>query len=267
MSKYIIGINMILMLLACRSQRTVVESVDRAPVIEDAVAAEAIFQNMHSFETMKVKRLDIGFNINGVTDNLKGNLAIARDSLIIISVVPMLGYEVLRIMCTKDSIIVINRTEKSYHASSIEYYLRKYNIGARFSDLQAVLTNEVFLYMYGFEDRKYNKEIRFENGRVLYLIESLLGGIKLTNQKITAENPGGQIKNILVEDYQRNVNLYVKYDDFQNQELETFPGSIYIVIRERNNSINLNIEYGQVVFDDQLNVKFEIPANYSRINL
>jgi hypothetical protein len=226
---------------------------------------EAVFTTGHSFNTMKVKRMNVDFIINGVKDNFNGNMAVKRDSMIAISVIPLLGYEALRILCTQDSIIVINRTDKTYHASSLDYYLKKYNIHTGFNDLQAVLVNEVFYYNAGFRDLEYEKTLEMQEGNMLYIINSLIGNIKLTDQKIAADSACSQIKDVFVIDYRRGVEMSVKYSDFSGCGMEYFPSSIIVDIKDSRNDINLGIEYGQVIFDDRLNVKFEIPKGYSRI--
>ena len=146
LSKYLFGISMIIIVLSCHSQKPVIDTKDMTEVIRDGFDMEVILAAKHSFQTMKIKRMNIDFMINEIKENMNGNMAIYRDSLIVISVVPLFGYEALRIMCTKDSMIVINRTDKTYHASSLELYLNKYNVPVGFFDLQAVLMNEAFFY-------------------------------------------------------------------------------------------------------------------------
>jgi hypothetical protein len=233
--------------------------------IKESYAPDAVFTTGHSFETLKVKRMNVGFLINGVGENFSGNLAISRDSLIAISVIPFLGYEALRIMCTRDSVIVINRTDKTYHASSLDYYLKKYNILARFNDLQSILINEIFIYQDGFTDIEYEKSIELEAGNMVFIIKALLGNITLTNQEIAADSACAQIRDVFVVDYQRGVKMSVKYDDFNGCEMDSFPNSIMIDIKDKRYEISLNIEYGQVIFNDQINVTFAIPDSYSRI--
>ena len=265
LSKYIFGIYVILLLISCRSQKTVTVESGPEKLVSKSHVPEAVFTTGHSFKTMKVKRMNVDFMINGVKDNFSGNMAVSRDSMIAISVIPLLGYEALRILCTKDSIIVINRTDKTYHASSLDYYLKKYNIHAGFNDLQAVLVNEVFYYKTGYRDIKYEKTIEMQAGNIIYIINSLMGNIKLTNQKIAADSACSQIRDVFVIDYQRGVEMAVKYSDFNGCGMEYFPNTIIIDITDRRNDINLGIEYGQVIFDDMINVKFEIPKSYSRI--
>ena len=264
---YIFGTMVIILLISCRSQKNVVDLTRQETMLTERSETVSVFATGHAFKTLKVKRMNVEFVVNGLSDNFKGNMAVSRDSLIAISVIPMIGYEALRIMCTEDSIIVINRTEKTYHASSLDYYLEKYNLPARFNDLQAVLINEAFFYKDGYADRRYAKEIKTENGRIMYKIESIKGGKRMTNQQIAADSVYQQINDVYIDDYQRNVQMDIGYADFNVSEIEPFPKRISINIQDGNNSIKLEIKYSLVVFDDPINVKFEIPANYSRIHM
>lgn len=266
-SKYVFGLCMILLLLSCHTQRPVTKINEPALEIKKSAGPEAIFSSRYSFETMKVKRMNIDFMINGIKENFNGNMAVARDSFIAISIIPLLGYEAVRILCTKDSIIVINRTDKTYHASSLDYYMKKYNIPAEFNDLQAVLINEAFIYKADYKDVNYEKSIKIEEGRILFFIESLLGNMKLTNQKITADSTCYKIHDVFVVDHQRNIQMEVRYSDFNGCEIESFPNRISVDIRNKISTVNLDIEYGQVIFDDKINVKFEIQEGYSRFNM
>jgi hypothetical protein len=256
---------MIFLLLSCRSQKPITEVTESARVIKESIGPEAIFATGHSFETMKVRKMNVDFAVNGIRDNFNGNLAVSRDSLIAISIIPLLGYEAVRILCTKDSIIVINRTDKTYHASSFDYYLKKYNIPAGFDELQAVLANEVFFYKTGYKDIYFEKKFTMEGGRMLLIIESLMGNVKLANQEIAADSSCHNIRTVFVVDYRRGLHMEVRYDDFNGCEIESFPNRISVNIQDKISAVNLDIEYGQVIFDEPINVNFEIPEGYSRI--
>lgn len=242
-------------------------NIEPALEIKESTGPEALLYSGYSFETMKVKRMNVDFMINGIKENFNGNMAVMRDSFIAISIIPLLGYEAVRILCSKDSIIVINRTDKTYHASSIDYFLNKYNIPATFNDLQAVLINEAFIYRADYKDVTYEERMEIKEGRILFFIESLLGSMKLTNQKITADSACNKIHDVFVVDHQRDVIMEVRYSDFNGSEIDSFPNRISVDIQDKISTVNLDIEYGQVIFDDKINAKFEIPEGYSRINM
>lgn len=267
MSKYIFGITMILILLSCRTQKPVIEIKETVNERLTFTNPEAVFHRKHAFRTMKAKKMNIDFMINGMENRFKGNMAIYRDSLIVISIVPMFGYEAMRIMCTKDSAIIINRTEKTYHSSSLEYLIKKYNVPEGFNGLQAVLTNESFLYRSAYPDIENREELKMENGRLLYLMESLLGNITLSSQKITADTARWNINDMYVYDYQKNLGLSVWYYEFNEYGNTYFPERMRIELRDSRNTLSLDIGYGLILFDDPINAKFEIPDNYVRVNL
>lgn len=261
------GICMVLLLLSCRTQKPVSEVGESAGVSKKSASPEAIFTTGHPFKTMKVKRMNIDFSVNGQKENVNGNMAIRRDSLIAISVIPLLGYEAVRILCTKDSIIIINRTDKTFHASSLAYYLKKNNIPAEYKDLQAVLVNEGFYYRNNRPGIRYEKEIKLEEESILLVIASLLGNVKLTNQAITADSSCQKIRSIFVVDYNRNMQMLIQYDDFNGCESESFPNKISINVKDRISDMSLNLSYGQVLFNERINVKFQVPEGYSRIHM
>jgi hypothetical protein len=267
MSKYIFGIPMILMLLSCRTQKPVIEVNETAREWSANAGPDAVFKTRHSFRTMKIKKMNIDFMINGMENSFKGNMAIHRDSLIVISIIPMFGYEAVRIMCTKDSAIVINRTEKTYHASSLEYFMKKYHVPAGFEGLQAVLTNEAFLYKSSYPDIENRKEVREENGRLLYLIESLLGSITLSSQKITSDTTRRNINDMSVYDYQKNMGLSVWYSEFSAYGDTYFPEQMKVELRDTRNIVSIDIGYGLIIFDDPVNAEFSVPDNYVRVYL
>lgn len=243
------------------------KNIEPAVENKENTGPEALLYSGYSFETLKVKRMNVDFMINGIKENFNGNMAVVRDSFIAISIIPLLGYEAVRILCSKDSIIVINRTDKTYHASSIDYFLKKYNIPATFNDLQAVLINEAFIYRANYKDVTYEERMEIEEGRILFFIESLLGSIKLTSQKITADSACNKIRDVFVFDYQRDVKMEVRYSDFDGCEIESFPNRISVDIQNEKSTVNIDIKYGLVIFDDKINAKFEIQEGYSRISM
>jgi hypothetical protein len=267
LAKYVYGMCIVIMMISCRTKKPVVTIDDTVKTIMETSHPEAIFNAGHTFHTMKLKRMDIDFNINGITDSFKGNMAIIRDSLIVISVIPVLGYEAVRIMCTQDSIVVINRRDKTYKIAGIGEYMKRYNMPAGFDNLQAVIANEVFYYGKGTGERNIEKWVKTDSGQIAYIIETSLGNTKKANQQIIADRECYRIKDINIIDYQRKIRLDIEYADFEKYEKVYFPGKISIGIQDRRNSIKLDVEYGQVIFDEPVNVIIETPKDYSKTHM
>src|SRR5205085_9842288 len=74
------------------------------------------------------------------------NLRIHKDSVIWISVSPLLGIEVARVMITPDSIKMLDRLHGKYQCSSFEYINKLLQMKVNFEIVQALLTGNFFAY-------------------------------------------------------------------------------------------------------------------------
>ncbi len=209
-------------------------------------------------------KIDGKIETNGIAENLKGSIAVYRDSLIVMSIVPALGYEIMRLMCTPDSVIIVNRQEKYYEASSFENYMKKYGIPVDFFGIQSIIANEVFYYRYKTGDRNHRDSISTEEGRRNYIIESFIQGERTTTQSFTVDTSEFTLNGIYISDYKRRMSMNLVYGDFSDTEKDLFPMSLELNLFESSNSLRMILHYGQVRFDDSLNVDFAAPANYTR---
>ena len=251
-------------LFSCHSQRTMPVEEKTTDLDTESSIISILEQRTHRFRTMKVRKFDLGFYVNGVSERIKGNMAMYRDSLIAVSVIPALGYEALRILCTQDSVIIINRPERVYYAASFEFYRSKYNIPLEFKDLQAILANEVFYYKSGYNDRIYEKQLNTRNENILFLVDAFREGRRITNQGIEINSQGRKLENVFVIDYDTKMRLNVDYEDFNENSDVLFPKRIRMDIVESNNTVKLDIYYGQIIFNDSLNIEFNAPSQYTR---
>ncbi len=265
--KFSIWILAALLIVSCRAKR-----ITKTPEPDSSGNAELAMisilkKKTHGFHTMKINRVDVDFSMNGVQDKVKGKIAIYRDSMIAVSIIPALGYEVFRILCTRDSVILINRPEKSYYADSFEYFKRKYNIPVGFYDMQAMLANEVFYYKENYGDRIYEKQLTTRKENNLFIVDAFRDGNRITNQGIEIDREGRRLENIFVVDYELKMKLNLDYEEFVESEGWMFPKNLRVDMVESNNTIQVNINYGQIVFDDSINVEFSVPEHYTREDL
>ena len=89
--------------------------------------------------------LDIGAEVNGTSQDLKGQLRMRKDSLIWVSVTATMGVEVLRAKVSNDSVWLLNRLEKTYLAEpmdSLAQQLGEYRI-YRLPMMQFALLNNI----------------------------------------------------------------------------------------------------------------------------
>jgi hypothetical protein len=267
MVRLAVGIGILMLLMSCRTQKIAMREKVTGDVPPEILTSGNIMSMAHPFETMKVRTMNVDFMFNGVSDNFKAKMAIERDSFIVVSVIPLLGYEAVRIYCTRDSIYILNRTDKTYIASSVDHYLAQYNVQAKFTDLQAILVNEAFVYSAGMDQLQLSENLAQIGDVILLTLVSEIGEKDIFNQTITAGRDDQKIRTVLVKDYQQETDLFISYADFQRYDSVFFPGKIFINIKEKNHKINLAIEYGQIIFNEPVSIPIDIPKSYSRIIL
>jgi len=256
-----------LLIAGCRSVKTISEKEKPTPMDPNLGVISILEKKIHRFYTMKARKVEFDLNMNGVGEKVKGNIALYRDSLIAVSVIPALGYELLRILCTEDSVIIINRPERSYSASSFDFFKKKYNIPVGFGDLQAILVNEVFYYKENYEDRIFKKQLNTSDQKNLFIVNAFKGGKRITNQRIEIDNEGRKLENVHIIDHEIKIRLNLDYQSFVGVGGVVFPTEITIDIVENNNNIKMDLRYGQVIFDDSLNIKFSVPDSYTRTDI
>ena len=253
----ILGI--IAVLISCKTKSIVIENSEVLASEESEVSQ--VWKK--DIKTLKIKQVEGEVSINGSIQRVKGNIALQRDSLIVISIVPALGYEVLRILCSPDSIIVINRQEKNYTRSSLDEYRTKNNIPVGFTEIQAMIACEVFYYKFDLPGRSYKRY--FEDSTRVFVIESGSGDKKLTRQSVASGNAGPE--RILIVDYKDKLKVSLTFEDYTFSDNFAFPGKVDLILLEPRNSIELHLKYGPVIYNEPLRMQFEAPSSYLKVEI
>ena len=251
--------------MSCKTKKvlTTEDSNYKMDLPDDLMELKSVCKG--KFKTVKIKKTNGSIWINGDYQSFKINVAVYRDSLIGISVIPALGYEVFRFMCTRDSVIAINRHDKKYIASSLNKYCLQNGIPINFEGLQSILLNEVFIYQGNIQDRKYVESITEDNSEKVYNLESFYKDKKLTNQKLGINYENSKPVLNLFDDYGNKFHFTVEYTDFYRDRDFSFPQSMKLIIRDKANRIELILEFGVITFDEPVNMDFAVPSQYHRI--
>ena len=81
--------------------------------------------------------------MNGQTISANCTMQVVRDSMLVISVMPMLGIEVYRIEATPDELIAINKLNHQYLRTDYQQVNRYVTPPLRWEDLQQIASNEL----------------------------------------------------------------------------------------------------------------------------
>lgn len=197
-----------------------------------------------------------------------------KDSVIWISVSPLLGIEVARLMITEDTVKVLDKIHNKYEVTSFESINKMLQMKVNFEIIQALLYGNFFAYKKN-ENRFNSVYLEDSLGSQFYILSSL-NKKKLKRsleekdlnkpviQDVYINDTTYRINQVQVEDQRINKILNTVYSDFRATEGGLFPFKLKTTIKAEKN-IEINIEYGKVAKAEALEFPFTIPNNYERI--
>jgi hypothetical protein len=193
-----------------------------------------------------------------------------KDSVIWISISPLLGIEVARLMITADSVKLLDKIHNKFEVTSFESINKLLQMKVNFEIVQALLYGNFFAYKKN--ENRFNS-VYLEDK---FYILSSLNKKKLKRsleekdlnkpviQDVYVNDSTYRISRVQVEDQRINKLLNTLYSDFRMTDGGLFPfKSTTKIVAEKN--IEIRIDYGKVAKAESLDFPFNIPNNYERI--
>lgn len=222
------------------------------------------------FKTLSAKA-GISFFVNDRKTTFNVNLRMFSDSAIWISITPLLGIEMARVLITKDSVKVIDRLDKQYFLGNFDYINKKFNLDIEFAVLQSLLIGNKIIYE---ED---DKDLKFAIDKDRYY----LGNLRKRKAKKVDENPqkierkneelvsiwlnpeNFKITELILTDLTADRFIKGEYSDHQLVNGQLFPMKLDFSIQSERPS-NIIIEYTRVQLNEEMNLPFNISRKYEQ---
>ncbi len=170
------------------------------------------------------------------------DIRMKRDSVIWMSVKPMLGIEAARIMITKDSVLIIDRYNKNMMLFSFDSLSRKVNFPLDFKMVEAMMIG--------------NLPISVENARAKIAIEPEYFKIKQKQGDFElvslVSREHHKLQRIDVEQDNSHNELILKYEDFKvvQSQIVPFIGTAVLNYKDKvtktGNQIELNVFHNKI---------------------
>ena len=233
--------------------------------VDMAALKSTIDSRVEHIQTLRFSKVKFDLKLDEDDYNMGGTIGLIKDSIIVVSIIPLMGYEMARIYCTKDSILVINRIDKSFYKSGLRDELRKFNLSADYYILQSILMNSYFVYTEAATDRFYENSLVLREGEYLIRSEEKIKNELHFEQEVVVDATHFGIKSIGINDYVRNEMINVDYDMFTDYNNVYLPGSILLNSLIRNFSLSLEMNIGEIEVNETINASVKIPVKYKRI--
>ncbi|MGE0560193.1 MAG: DUF4292 domain-containing protein [Flavobacteriales bacterium] len=229
------------------------------------------------FESLSTKA-DITYTDDKET-SFKANLRIRKDSAIWLSITPALGIEMARVLITTDSVLFMDRLHNKYFVGDFAFINKMFDVDLDYNMLEALLVgnsiefekNEKirtsidrkkdYYYIGTEKKRKVKKDIKKEKEV-----------IKNQSQILWVYPETFKIAELLLFDPDKDQSLTGvfsnhklvsgKEETVENEQL--FPFNLNFVVESKKN-LKIDVEYGKVTLNKELNLSFKIPEKYEQI--
>ena len=256
------GFLAVCLLAACKSSTNITTSTAGITKTNEAFF-ESVLDNSFRFNTLS-SRLKIDLYGQQKEISSRAQLKIVYDNLIQISIQPVLGIEMFRIEMNNDSIKILDRMNKQYVIDSYDNIKRYINVDFNFRNIQALLTNQMFIP--GENDISINHFRRFRmsknnNSAMLRLIDS--NGMLYT---FTA-NSDEKLLSTNIENGSNSYALNWDYENFQVVDNRLFPFNMIInLISDNNTQGKAKLTFSSPVINDPIKTDFIIPSGYNQVS-
>ncbi len=263
----------ILFLIGCSSKKYYTSKGDLKN-ITDARLIKNVEDNYVEFNTLFCKKFAAEINIDGDKKSFKGNLFINEDKEIIVSILPLMGIELARVKFNEDSIIVINRSNKTLTQENYGFLWDKFSLDIDYKLLYRILLNQLHTYPLSQNFEEEIKRYKHYNESDKYVFKSVK---KNRYNRLTKRNNKNdlvlhdlyilpevfKISKSLIKDYSSNSDLVIKYEDFSQLNGHLIPNKLIIEGRRGNNQISLSVKYDSIEIDGKNRIGFKVSNKYN----
>jgi len=267
----VMGIILLTLAGGCRARKEKsVNPTPGKPLVDRSVQdlMDKLDQNAFKTDWLSAKA-SVTTVADGAETSFTINMRAKRDSLIWISITPLLGIEVARVIITPDSVKMMDRIHSKYTVSSFETINKLLQLRVNFEIVQSLLWGNFFAYKKNenrfnsvyTEDKQYILSSLNKNKLKRSLEE--LDPNKQVIQDVYVMEDRYRITRVSVNDQKINKSLLTNYEDFRDTPGGYFPyKSSTLITAEKN--FELKIEYGKVTVGEPQEFPFNIPGSYER---
>lgn len=217
----------------------------------------AIDERAIRFRTLSAK-IQVELSSSSKEFGSRAQLKLHHNDRLQISVQPIFGIEMFRLEVSRDSVKALDRMNKRYFAESITELKEQKQFDFTFENLQALLTNRLFLPGQATVDATDRNRFDWERTDIGYRLRTTdAGGMQY---RFTTDREA-RLCSTEIDDGNRHslTWLYTSFDRMDDGRI--FPTDMNVSIDENK----LSIHFNKIEFDRPVEMSFSIPENYERV--
>jgi outer membrane lipoprotein-sorting protein len=264
---FVLSIISIVILTSCRPAKkiqTVVSTKDTSvtvpitsPKIDSVAIKKDILSRVNSnhidFQYFSSKIKVDYTDAKGKTINATAFIRIQKDSVIWASLTGLLGIEGFRVLVKPDTVIIMDKLEKTIAYKSVSYLQEMIKLPVDFYTLQDLLLGNVIFFP--------DNIVSYRNSGNTLLALSVGDFFK---HLITVDTTDNRILHSKLDDVQemRNRTCDITLSDYDQQQGKLFSSNREITITEKAR-LEIKLDFKQVTFNQPQSFPFNIPKNYT----
>ena len=252
----------------CTSARHII----KAPLKEQG--AEYLFGQLKKseihFDDLSAK-FSAEYTNDKKTTSFSGQIRIKHDSLIWISISPLLGIDMMRVELTNDSVKYLNRISSTYFLRDFNYMNRLLNKALDFDMVQAFLLGNDFSF---YENGKFKAVV--DNG--LYKLTTaqrhklkkyLRRNDSIDNipiQHIWLDPNNFKISQVVIKEIEKDSRKFeANYSEFEDIKGQLFPTKLSFEIETGKSNVGIKVTYSKIIIDQHQTYPFRIQESYQSL--
>lgn len=221
---------------------------------------DSTLTNQFDFQSLSL-RFTLKYSGESKSLSLKGNMKIIKDSIIWISLSPGFGIEAVRVLCTNDSIFMLNRLNKTITKANYSYLNKMWKIQADYKSLESILTNRFFVYPNDNEKMHIVMKNFTVKNDTNSMILSRTSPDAISNI-IKFKNSSFLIYSYLIQDIKNLRTLLINYKSNFSDEYPNFPSQIDITSNNKTTNLKAKLFYKKLTINSIKSYSFRVPSSY-----
>lgn len=230
-----------------------------------------LLQNEFAFNTISAKASVAFIDSAQNKTSFKTHIRIKKDSVIWMSITPLLGIEFARVLITQDSVKLMNRTKGEFFVGDFDYINNLFGADLDYQMLEALLIANSL-------DFEMNDKIRssVDRKKDSYFLSTnkkrkIKKELKKDKDKIKEQiqalwlNPSTfRITELLLSSPETDNSLKGNYSDYRKVNEQWLPYSMNFELSSKS-TVNIEADYTKFTIDKSLTFPFKIPSKYVQI--
>lgn len=213
------------------------------------------------FGTLEISKFSAEYSSIDEKKTFKGFIRLKKDSIIMVSIAPLMGIEMFRLKVDIDSVGFIDRYNKLYYLDDIMRFTDQYDLPPDYSVFQSLILGlDPFLMDENFAPRAFKESDAFYIKEYFYTHESQRFGLEYFYNKQLV------LKRILLTNFTDNASLEIQYNAFFDQPAyNKIPNEVVLTLVKGNTIDKLKLSYKKAELNKVLNFPFSISDKYTKM--